>query len=55
MATGFLSPAAKDYDLDSHINIELYKAALDELISERRDEDPAFYDGRAEFFKAHNL
>ncbi|MBQ3585739.1 MAG: ABC transporter substrate-binding protein, partial [Synergistaceae bacterium] len=28
MKTGFLSPEAKNYDLDSHINIELYKAAL---------------------------
>ena len=55
MKTGFLSPEAKDYDLDSHINIELYKAALDELVAERRDEDPEFYDGRLEFFKAHNL
>ena len=55
MKTGFLAPEAKDYDLDSHINIELYKAALDELIQERRDEDPAFYDGRVEFFKANNL
>lgn len=55
MKTGFLSPEAKNYDLDSHINIELYKAALDELVAERRDEDPEFYDGRLEFFKAHNL
>ncbi|MBQ9565940.1 MAG: ABC transporter substrate-binding protein [Synergistaceae bacterium] len=55
MRTGFLAPEAKDYDLDAHINIDLYKAALDELIAERRDEDPAFYDGRLEFFKANNL
>ena len=55
MKTGFLAPDAKDYDLDSHINVELYKAALDELAAERRDEDPAFYDGRVEFFKANNL
>ena len=55
MKTGFLAPDAKDYDLDSHINVELYKAALDELVAERRDEDPAFYDGRVEFFKANNL
>lgn len=55
MKTGFLAPDAKNYDLDSHINIELYKTALDELIAERRDEDPEFYDGRVEFFKANNL
>ena len=55
MRTGFLAPEAKDYDLDAHINIDLYKAALDELIAERRDEDPAFYDERLEFFKANNL
>ncbi len=55
MRTGFLPPEAKDFDLDAHINIDLYKAALDELIAERRDEDPAFYDERLEFFKANNL
>ena len=55
MRTGFLAPEAKEYDLDTHINTDLYKAALDELIAERRDEDPAFYDERAAFFQANNL
>ena len=54
MRTGFLAPEAKDYDLDAHINVDLYKAALDELIAERRDEDPAFYDERMAFFNANN-
>ena len=55
MKTGFLAPEAKDYDLDAHINTDLYKSALDELVAERRDEDPAFYDERVAFFKANNL
>lgn len=55
LKTGFLAPEARDYDLDAHINIDLYKAALDELVAERRDEDPAFYDERVAFFKANNF
>ena len=28
--------------------------ALDECVTEYRDEDPEFYDGRVEFFEANN-
>lgn len=55
MDTGFLPESAKNYDLDAHINADLYKAALDELIAERYDEDPKFYDDRLAFFKANNF
>lgn len=55
MDTGFLPESAKNYDLDAHINVDLYKAALDELIAERYDEDPKFYDDRLAFFKANNF
>ena len=55
MDTGFLPESAKNYDLDAHINVDLYKEALDELIAERYDEDPAFYDDRIAFFKANNF
>lgn len=55
MDTGFLPESAKNYDLDAHINVDLYKAALDELVAERYNEDPAFYDDRLAFFKANNF
>lgn len=53
--TGFLPESASNYDLDAHINIALYQEALEELIAERRNEDPAFYDERMAFFKANNI
>ena len=55
MDTGFLPESARNYDLDAHINVDLYKAALDELVAERYNEDPAFYDDRLAFFKANNF
>ncbi len=55
MDTGFLPGNAKNFDLDAHINVELYKAALDELVAERYKEDPAFYDERLAFYKANNF
>lgn len=55
MDTGFLPESAKNYDLDAHINVDLYKATLDELIAERYNEDPKFYDERLAFFKANNF
>lgn len=54
MATGFLSENAKSINVTDHINTDLYKAALDELVAERYDEDPAFWDGRLKFFKENN-
>jgi NitT/TauT family transport system substrate-binding protein len=54
-ATGFLSPEADKINVEDHINIEFYKAALDEVIAEHYDEYPAFFDGRIAFFKEYNL
>lgn len=45
---------ASKINIEDHINTEIYKEALDECIAEFYDEDPAFYDGRVEFFKENN-
>lgn len=51
---GFLADEARDIDYEGHINIELYKEALDELIEERGDEDPEYYESQVKFFEENN-
>ncbi|MCI9217342.1 ABC transporter substrate-binding protein [Lachnospiraceae bacterium 42-17] len=52
---GFIDEAdIENINIEDHINVDLYKKALDECVTEYRDEDPEFYDGRVEFFEANN-
>ena len=53
-ATGFLPASANAINVEDHINIELYKTALDEVIAEHYDEYPDFFDGRLAFFEQYN-
>ena len=53
--TGFLDENAKDVDILDHIDVDLYKSALDETIEEHGSEDPAFYDRLLEFYNENNL
>ncbi len=53
--TGFLSEKAKDIDILDHINTDLYKAALDEVIEEYGSEDPEFYEKLLKFYEENNL
>lgn len=53
--TGFLNENAKAIKVEDHINTALYKAALDEVVSEHKDEDPAFYDKMLKFYDENNL
>lgn len=52
--TGFLSEKAKNIDIRDHINTELYKAALDEVMAEHGDEDPEFYKDLLAFYEENN-
>ena len=52
--TGFLADGYEDIDIESHINTELYKEALDEVIEEHYDEYPEIYDEMVTFFEEHN-
>ena len=52
---GFIDQADADkINIEDHINTELYKEALDECVTEYRDEDPDFYDGRVKFFEEND-
>ncbi|MCI9668480.1 ABC transporter substrate-binding protein [bacterium 1XD42-1] len=53
-ATGFLPDTASSINIEEHINIELYKTALDEAMAEYGEEYPEFYAERQEFFKQYN-
>lgn len=53
--TGFLNEKAKNIDIQDHINTELYKSALDEVIEEHGSEDPEFYDSLLKFYEENNL
>lgn len=53
--TGFLSEQSKDIDILDHINTDLYKDALDEVIAEHGSEDPEFYDGMLKYYNENNL
>lgn len=52
--TGFLSDEAKDINVEDHINTQLYKEALDQVMEEHYDEDPEFYDNMVKFFEEFN-
>lgn len=54
LAMGYFDEGAKDINVEDHINTELYKEALDELIKERRDEDPEYYDEMLKSYEEHN-
>ena len=41
-------------NLSDHLNITLYKAALDEVIAEHRSEDPEFYDRMLAFYNEND-
>jgi NitT/TauT family transport system substrate-binding protein len=53
-ATGFLNENAKNIDIRDHVNVELYKAALNEAAEEYGDEAPEFYKKARAFFAANN-
>lgn len=56
VAMGFIDEeTSQSINVEDHINTELYKAALDECVAEYYDEDPAFYDGRIEFFNNNDV
>lgn len=40
--------------IEDHINKDLYKEALEELIEERGDEDPEYYEKQLEIYKEYN-
>lgn len=52
--TGFLNEKAKEINILDHINIELYKAALDEVIAKHGSEDPEFYERLLKFYEEQN-
>lgn len=53
--TGFLDEKAKDIKIEDHINTDLYKEALDEVIDEHYTEDKEFYDGLKKFFEENDM
>jgi len=53
-ATGFLDEEATNIDIMDHINIELFEAALDEVIRKHGDTDPEFFNGLRTFFEEQN-
>lgn len=54
--TGFLPENAKNINITDHINTELYKAALDELMADKAiyEADKDFYDRQLKFFNENN-
>lgn len=48
---GSLQEGYEDIDIDSHINTEIYKSALDECMDEYYDEAPEFYDKQLEVYE----
>jgi len=46
--------AYEDINIDDHINTDLYKEALDEVIAEHYDENKEFYDGLKQFYEENN-
>lgn len=53
--TGFLNEKAKEIDILDHINTDLYKAALDEVMDKYGSEDPQFYKSLLKFYEENNL
>lgn len=52
--TGFLNEKAKEININDHVNVDLYKEALDEVIEKHYDENKAFYDGLKQFYSENN-
>lgn len=52
--TGFLSENAQEIDILDHVNIDIYKTALDEVIEVYGDQDPEFYDSMLSFYEENN-
>lgn len=52
--TGFLNEKAKNIDINKHINTDLYKEALDEVIDKYYNENPKFYDELKMFYTENN-
>lgn len=56
LKTGFLEEGAEEININNHINTDLYKEALNELVKESEGtDDEAFYNERVEFFEANNI
>ncbi|MDY6065721.1 MAG: hypothetical protein SPI59_05265, partial [Finegoldia sp.] len=51
---GFLDENAKNIDLRDHIDVDLYKEALDEVIEEVGDEDPEYWQEQVDYFNKYN-
>ena len=52
--TGFLDEKAKNINIEDHVNTDLYKEALDEVIAAHYDENKEFYDELKKFFEENN-
>lgn len=50
-----LQDGYENIDLDSHINTDIYKEALDECIDEHYDEAPEFYDSQKKIYEENDL
>ena len=46
---------AAETDVESHIDVSFYKAALDEVIAEHGDEYPEWWEDRKKFFEEYNV
>lgn len=53
-ATGYLDDNAKNINIDDHLNKDLYKQALDEVISEHGSEDTEYWNSVVEFYETYN-
>ena len=55
--TGFLDENSKKINVEGHINTEIYKEALDEIMADPNlyNEHKDFYDRQLEFFNENNL
>lgn len=51
---GLLDENAKNINLRDHVDVELYKEALDEVIEEVGDEDPEYWQGQLDYFNKYN-
>lgn len=52
--TGFLDENARDIDILNHINTELFEQALNNVIENHGNENPAFFNELQTFFQAEN-
>ncbi|MBQ6315644.1 MAG: ABC transporter substrate-binding protein [Mogibacterium sp.] len=52
---GLLDENAREIDIEDHINVEIYKAALDECQAEHGSENPKFYERMQGQFARYNM